>query len=384
VQVSASISWHGHADRGDLPIERRWPGWLASLEPIGDLRHCWVVLRTPRQRHSRAALKRLEGADSARTIVIALAANLVIAASKLAAGLLSGSTGMLAESAHSFADSLSEVLLGISLRRARVPPDDLHPLGHGRERFLWAFLAAVASFLIGGCVSVALAVRALEKRVPAANALAAWIVLAVSFAADGTSWLQSVAMARRQAREYGQSVWRYLLHASEPLARAIVVEDSAALVGLLIAAGGLLASHLSGTSTPDSVASLLIGILLAITAFGLAKPLADFLVGRSLSPERLDELRAIIAASPAIAEIQMLQAVYIGPEEAIVTAKVNPSPGQSTEELARAMDDLDHAIREASPLVADVYLDVTAHRDDATPGKSVSLSDERRPESRRS
>lgn len=186
-------------------------------------------------------------------------------------------------------------------------------------------------------------------------------MLAVSFLADGASWLQSIRQARTQAKDYGPSVWRYLRHASDPLVRAIVVEDTAGLVGLVLAAGGLLVSKVTGSSTPDAVASLLIGILLTVTAFGLARPLADFLVGRSLSGERVEEIRAIIQASPAIQGIHSLQAVYIGPEEAIVAAKVVPAASLTIEQLTHAMDDLDHAIRAASPLVADVYLDVTTH-----------------------
>jgi cation diffusion facilitator family transporter len=299
---------------------------------------------------------------SVRTVFIALAANVAVAIAKLVAGLLSGSTAMLAEAAHSFADSLNEVFLGISLRRARRPPDATHPLGHGRERFLWALMAAIASFLIGGCLSVFMAIRKFGVHEPVGSAVAAWVVLAVSFAADGASWLQSVGQARREAREHGRSVWRHLVRSSEPLVRAIVVEDSAALIGLAIAAAGLLLRQLLGTNTPDAVASLLIGILLAITAFGLARPLADFLVGRNLPPEELQKLQAILATCPAIEQILTLQAVYTGPEEVIVAAKVHPSKGTTVEELARAMDDLDHKLRTASPFVADVYLDVTMYR----------------------
>src|SRR5438128_9985027 len=118
------------------------------------------MLRSP-YRRSRAALQRIESSDSTRTILIALAANVVIAIAKLISGLISGSTALLAESAHSLADASNEVLLGISLHRAARPADDLHPLGHGRERFLWAFLAGIASFLLGGCLSVTIAIRRL-------------------------------------------------------------------------------------------------------------------------------------------------------------------------------------------------------------------------------
>jgi cation diffusion facilitator family transporter len=318
--------------------------------------------QTPPQRRSPTALRRAAEGESTRTIVIALLANVVIAIAKLIAGLVSGSTAMLAEAAHSAADSVNEVFLGIGLRRGRLPADAAHPLGHGRERFLWAFMAAIASFLIGGCLSVAMAIRELEARHPVSAGLVVWIVLAVSFAADGTSWLQSMRQARRQAKEYGVTVWRYILRSSDPVVRAVVFEDSAALIGLGLAAGGLLLSRILRSSVPDSLASLLIGVLLAVTAFGLARPFADFLVGRSLPAPLLEKLHAIFREDAAIEQVLSLRAIYTGPEEVVVVAKVHPSASLNIEQLTRAMDDLDHRIRLALPLVADVFIDVTAYR----------------------
>jgi len=315
----------------------------------------------PTNRRSRAALKRIERNESWRTIIVALAANVVIAVAKLITGLMSGSTALLAESAHSLADASNEVLLGISLRRATAPADDLHPLGHGRERFLWAFLAAIASFLIGGCFSVGMAIRQLLHPEPLGNPTAAWIVLGVAFLGDGFSLVQSLRQARSEAAERGWNVWFHLFRSSDPTVRAVVVEDSAALIGLVMAAAGLLLSHHFRSDRPDAFASLLIGLLMAATAFGLGRPLADFLVGKSLPANLLDELRAIIDRDDAVEEILSVQAVYIGPEEVIVSAKVRPSPRLTVEQLGRAMDDLDHALREASPFVADVFIDVTAH-----------------------
>ena len=318
------------------------------------------MLRPPHRR-SRAALQKIESNDSARTILIALAANVVIAIAKLVTGLISGSTALLAEAAHSLADASNEVLLGISLRRSAKPADDRHPMGHGRERFLWAFMAAIASFLIGGCFSVAMAIRQLTRGELTGNTTAAWIVLAVAFLGDGFSFVQSLRQAQSDARERGRDVWFHLLRSSDPTVRAVVVEDGAALIGIIIAAAGLLLSHQFHSGRPDAIASLLIGLLMAATAFGLARPLADFLVGKSLPPERLEEIRSVIASDDAVAEILSVQAVYIGPEEVIVAAKVRPAPGLTTEQLGRAMDNLDQALRKASPFVADVYIDVTSH-----------------------
>jgi cation diffusion facilitator family transporter len=318
------------------------------------------MLRPPHRR-SRAALQKAGSKDSARTILIALVANVVIAIAKLISGLTSGSTALLAEAAHSLADASNEVLLGISLRRSARPADDRHPMGHGRERFLWAFMAAIASFLIGGCFSVAMAIRQLTHGELTGNTTAAWIVLAVAFLGDGFSFVQSLRQAHNDARQRGRNVWFHLLRSSDPTVRAVVVEDGAALIGIIVAAIGLLLSHQLRSSRPDAIASLLIGLLMAATAFGLARPLADFLVGKSLPPELLEEIRAVIASDKAVAETLSVQAVYVGPEEVIVAAKVRPTQGLSTEELGRAMDNLDDELRNASPFVADVYIDVTSH-----------------------
>jgi cation diffusion facilitator family transporter len=320
-------------------------------------------------RRSATALRRVAEGESPRTIVIALLANIVIGIAKLIAGLASGSSGMLAEAAHSAADSVNEVFLAVGLYRARQPPDDTHPFGHARERFLWAFMAAIASFLIGGCLSIAIAISELKARHPVAGGLAAWIVLAISFVADGTSWLQGLRQARRQAKDYRLTVWRYLVRASDPVVRAVLVEDSAGLIGLCLAAGGLLLTKITGSSVPDSLASLLIGLLLAGTAFGLARPFADFLVGRSIPAPQFAALRAIVEKDAAVEEVVLLRAMYTGPEEVIVLAKVRPLATLDIEQLTRAMDELDHRIRHTLPFVADVFIDVTAYRFDQSARK---------------
>jgi len=320
------------------------------------------MLPTMPRRRSAIALRRAAQGESARTIFIALLANIVIGIAKLIGGLVSGSSGVLAEAAHSAADSVNEIFLAVGLHRDRQPADAAHPDGHGRERFLWAFMAAIASFLIGGCLSVALAIAGLRSRHPVAGGLTAWIILGISFTADGASWLQSMQQARRQAKEYKLTVWRYILRASDPVVRAVVFEDSAALIGLFVAASGLLLSKIFESSVPDSLASLVIGLLLSVTAFGLARPFADFLVGRSLAPDQFEKLHSIVKDDAAIEQILSLRAIYSGPEEVIIMAKIHPSPQMNIEQLAHAMDALDHKIRLAMPLVADVFIDVTANR----------------------
>jgi divalent metal cation (Fe/Co/Zn/Cd) transporter len=144
--------------------------------------------------------------------------------------------------------------------------------------------------------------------------------------------------------------------------RPLVFEDSAALIGLCVAASGLLLSKVFGSSVPDSVASLVIGLLLSVAAFALARPFADFLLGRSLAPPQFDKLHTIVKGDAAIEQILSLRALYSGPEEVVVMAKIHPSAQMNIEQLARAMDELDHKIRLELPFVADVFIDVTARR----------------------
>jgi cation diffusion facilitator family transporter len=320
------------------------------------------ILRAMPQRRSATALRRVAEGEGTRTVVIAFLADVAIAAAKLIGGLFSGSTGLLAEAAHSAADAVSEVFLAIGLYRDRQPADVAHPLGHGRERFLWSFMAAIASFLIGGCLSIAMAVAQLKRHHPVPGGRLAWIVLAISFMADGTSWLQSVRQARRQAKDYKLTIWRYILRSSDPVVRAVFFEDSAALIGLCVAASGLLLSRIFETSVPDSLASLVIGLLLASTAFGLARPFADFLVGRSLAPPLLEEILAIVESDAAVEQVLTLRAIYSGPEEVLVMAKIHPTAHINSEQFSLAMDSLDHKIRLAFPVVADVFIDITANQ----------------------
>lgn len=318
-------------------------------------------------RHSRAAQLSAREGGSARTILAAFVANVVVTVAKLIAGLVSGSAALLGEAGHSLADCLNETLLGYSLLRGRLPADARHPLGYGRERFLWAFLAAIASFLIGGCLSVGLAIREFVSGGTTGNYRLAWIVIAISFVADGASWLQGMRHARREAKRQDTSIRRFLLSTSDPSLRAVVVEDSAALIGLTLAALGLFLSAHFGNERFDATAALLIGILLALTAIGLARLLGDFLVGRSLNDAEMRRLHQILASSPAVEQILLLRAVYVGPEDAIVSAKIHPARDFTVPQLAGAMDEIDAAMRSAIPEVADVYLDISAYSLDTLP-----------------
>jgi cation diffusion facilitator family transporter len=330
------------AGEGGAPRERRVP----QLRP----------------RRSAAAARAGRSRDTVQSVVVALAANVLVALAKLFAGLITGSSAMLAEAVHSTADSINEVLLLVSLRRSQRPPDLEHPFGHGRERFLWAFVAAISSFIVGGCVSVGLAINDLARGSELTQLGVAGVVLVVAALADGTSLVRTLRQARREAQSWGLSTVSYLRGTSDPTLRAIAVEDSAALVGVGLAGIGILIPALGGPHGADAIASLLIGLLLAATAVALARPLADLLIGKSISPKRLELAHSILSEAPGIDEVLTIYATQVGAEEAILAAKVHPSPGQSGEDLARLLDDLDRRLRTALPEIGEVFIDVTAHR----------------------
>jgi divalent metal cation (Fe/Co/Zn/Cd) transporter len=215
--------------------------------------------------------------------------------------------------------------------------------------------------LIGGCVSIFLAVHQLIGNAGVDQFLAGWIVLAVAFAADGSALFVSLAAARREAALSGVPTVSFLRHTSDPTLRALVVEDSAALIGLVLAGSGLFLHQVIGWTGADAIASLLIGLLLAATAIGLARPLAELLIGQSMQPARLEAAYNILAASPSIDAVLSMYAVHVGPEEVIVAGKAHPKPGQTGEQLSRALDDVDRAVREALSEVAEVFIDITSH-----------------------
>jgi cation diffusion facilitator family transporter len=311
-------------------------------------------------RHSAASLRARRSHGSSRSLIVAFVANLFVAAAKLAAGLITGSAALLAEAAHSLADSTNEVFLGISFRRARRPADAEHPFGYGGVRFLWAFLAAILSFLIGGCLSVGLAVNDLVHGNVIDKFLVAWVVLGIAALADGTALVQTMRQARREAALWDAPTIRYLRHTSDPTLRALAVEDTAALIGLGLAAAGLLVHELGGPASSDAIASLLIGLLLGLTAIGLARPLADLLIGRSILPARLELARRTLAESPVVDEIRQLYAVHVAPQEVLLAAKVHPIANIDADELAEAMDEIDSRLRAELPEIGEVFIDVTA------------------------
>jgi cation diffusion facilitator family transporter len=299
------------------------------------------------------------GSDSVTTVLVALAANLLIAIAKSVAAVLTGSASVLAEAAHSWADAGNEVLLAVANRRSRRPPDVAHPLGHGREAYVWSLFAALGLFVAGAAVSVTHGVQELLSPEPASDYAIGYVVLAVSFVLESISLLQSLRQARPEAAALQRDVIQHVLATSDPTLRAVFAEDTAALVGLVIATAGLVAHQLTGSSVPDAIGSILVGLLLAVVAFVLINSNRRFLVGVEADPRvRAAALQALLAA-PEVARVTYLRLEVVGPRMISVIGDVDLTGDDAESHLAVRLRALEARIS-ASPAVAGTVLSLSA------------------------
>jgi cation diffusion facilitator family transporter len=307
---------------------------------------------------SRAA--RGAGSASLTTVLIALAANLLVAVAKSIAAVVTGSASILAEAAHSWADTGNEIFLLIAYRRSRRPRDHAHPLGYGREAYVWSLLAALGLFVAGAAVSVTHGVQELLHPEPATNFVVGYVVLAVSFVLEGISFLRSVRQARPTAELMERDLIGAVIGTSDPTLRAVFAEDSAALIGLVIAAFGLGAHQLTGSSTPDAVGSILVGLLLAAVAAFLIDRNREFLIGEEAADPRVRAaaIQALLA-QPEVARVTYLRLEFVGPRLVSVIGDVDLTGDETESNVAVRLRALEAKI-DASPAVAGTVLSLSA------------------------
>src|SRR6476659_10850012 len=262
---------------------------------------------------SLAYLSRSGGSASATTVGIALGANVLVGVAKSIAAVVTGSASMLAEAAHSWADTGNEVFLLVANRRSDRPPDRAHPLGRGREAYVWSLLAALGLFVAGAAVSVTHGIQELVTPEPATDFIVGYVVLALSFVLEGISFLRSVGQARPTAELFGRDVLEEVMATSDPTLRAVFFEDAAALVGLVIAAVALAAHQVTGSPTPDAVGSILVGLLLGVVAVVLIKRNRQFLVGEEADPRVHAAALQALLEMPDVARVTDLRLEIVGP-----------------------------------------------------------------------
>jgi cation diffusion facilitator family transporter len=297
--------------------------------------------------------------ESLSTVIIAALANLGIALAKAVAGLISGSSAMVSEAAHSVADTVTEVLLLTSLRRSERPADEEHPLGHGPERWVWALLAAVATFVGGAVFSLYDGAHTLIAGEDLGDPLVSYIVLAVAFLLEGYSLRTGLRQARGEAARFEVPVGRFLRRTPDTAVKAVVLEDSTALIGLLLAAAGLLGGQLTGQAAWDGLASLCIGALLLYVACVLGRSNVEFLIGRALPADVRQRIRAELLRVEHIESVLELTTLVQGPQEALVAAKVDFHGSATAADIERSCEEAEGRLRTLLPAVKRLYLDPT-------------------------
>jgi cation diffusion facilitator family transporter len=297
--------------------------------------------------------------DSTLTVLIALGANLLVAVAKSIAAVITGSASLAAETAHSWADTGNEIFLVVANRRSTRPADQAHPLGHGREAYVWSLFAALGLFVAGGAVSIIHGVSELRAPTPADDFVVGYIVLALSFALEGTSLLRSVRQANSEAQVLHRDLIEHVLATSDPTLRAVFAEDASALIGLLVAAAGLSARQLSGSAVPDAGGSILIGLLLTVIAVQLINRNRRFLVGEEADPQlRVAVLRALLEM-PEVARVTFLRLEVVGPRVIAITGAVDLTGDDVESHVAVRLRALEDKMT-ASPAVAGAVLTLSA------------------------
>jgi cation diffusion facilitator family transporter len=299
--------------------------------------------------------------ETRRTVLIAGAANILVGVAKLVAGILSGSSAMLAEAAHSAADTLDQAFLLTSLHRADRPADREHPFGHGQERYFWSLLAAFGIFIAGAGFSVFEGLLTLSSK-RSEDPLFAYIALGIAFVAEGTSFVRAYWQVRGEARQRHQAVRHHVESSPDITVKVALFEDSTAVVGLVFAALGVGLRQLTGSPVWDGAASIAIGVLLVVVAVKLGLDSKDLLIGRAASPEMERLIRSEIESAPGVDSLLELQTMHMGPDSLIVGARVALKDELGANEAEDLADELDRRLSEKLPLQPHVFIDPTQSR----------------------
>lgn len=290
---------------------------------------------------------------------MAVVGNLGIAAAKVAGGVVSGSSAMLAEAAHSVADTVAEVLLPAALKRSAKPADEAHPLGYGPERYVWALLASIAAFAGGAVFAIYDGIRTLVHGEAPGNPTPSYIVLAVAFVLEGYSLLAARRQKKGGAARTRAPLGLYVKHTPDTAVRAVPRENAAAPIGLALAAGGLLGAQLTGSGAYDGVASLLIGLLLVWVAWELGRSNAQYLIGRPLPAEMRAQVREELLSVLHIEAVLELTTLVQGPAEVLIAAKIDFHDLASARQVEASCEEAEAQLRERFPAIRRVYLDPT-------------------------
>jgi cation diffusion facilitator family transporter len=302
--------------------------------------------------------------ESSRTVWVAIAANAAVAVVKGGAGLLAGSSALLAEAAHSVADTANQGLLMVSLKRSDRPADEEHSFGYGKERFFWVLLAAVFMFIAGGIFGI---LEGIYRIIAGSSEKGGYVwsygALAFAAVAEGTSWVRALRQTRAEAREARLPLIRYLRTSKEPAVKTVASEDTTALVGILLAFTGIALSQVTGSGVWDAAAAIAIGVLLCTVGLALARDTKGLLIGESARPDERQRLKETILRHDEVEDVIELLTMYLGPQNLLVAGRLDLRDDLPASEVEDLSTRIDQDLRDALPDVGQVFLD-------ATPGRS--------------
>ncbi len=302
------------------------------------------------------------GEGGAKAIVAALGANLGIALTKFLAFALSGSSSMLAEAIHSVADSGNQLLLLIGGQRSRREATRRHPFGYGRERYVYAFIVSVVLFSVGGLFAIYEGVHKLQHPEPIHDWQ--WLPIAVLLVATGLEGFSFRTAVRETNHIRGTASWaQFIRHARAPELPIVLLEDSAALVGLVLALLGVALTLATGSGVWDALGTLGIGALLVVVAAVLAVETKSLLIGESATPEQEDAIESALVGVPEVDRVIHMRTLHLGPEELLVAVKIGVAKEATAGVVAAAIDAAEANIRAAVPIARVIYLEPDIYRE---------------------
>ena len=294
------------------------------------------------------------GADSVKSILFALGANFLIAVAKTAGAVFTGSSSMLAEAIHSYADCANQALLLWGLKEGRMPADPEHPLGHGKAIYFWSFIVALMLFSMGGLFSIYEGIHKLGGTEPVANAWVAVSILVFAIAAEGFSLFGCLREVNKDRGE--RSLWRWFRSSRQSELLVVLAEDLAALAGLVLALGFITVSLVTGNPAWDAAGSISIGVLLVVIAILVGVEVKSLLIGQSVEPSVLGEMRAHLEARPEVATVYKLLTQQLG-RDVMVAVKARMQPTASARSLVEAINAVERNFRSAFPQVRFLFFE---------------------------
>jgi cation diffusion facilitator family transporter len=296
--------------------------------------------------------------ESKQAVIAAIAGNVLIAAAKLGAAAFSGSAAMLSEAFHSLVDSGNDALMLYGMRMSRRPADTEHPFGYGHELYFWTLVVGILFFALGGGMSIVTGVVHIARGRPPEDAGWSYAVIAVAMVFEAGSWWYGFKAFRAEAR--GRGVVETIRASKDPTTFSVLLEDSAALIGLALAFAGIFLSVTLGAPWIDGVSSVLIGVLLCAVAVIMVYESKGLLVGEGVGKATLRDLRAIVAGDPSVERVDKMLTLYLGPDEVMLAIELRFRAGMKVEAIRHALSRLNHDVRSRYPRIRRTFIDTTS------------------------